>query len=84
MDTFEGLALDADKDTVARLGRVWRMLPVGTGRRLSHGRVVSSATTVRLRHPPQPSTNSYVDLVAVFAILKKIGGVPTGILPGPG
>src|SRR5208282_1960141 len=53
MDTFEGLSFEACGDTVAKLGCVWRMLPVGTGRRLSHGRVVSSATTVRVRLPPQ-------------------------------
>ena len=50
------------------------MLPVGTGRRLSHGRVARQPLRFESVFLRSPSTNSYVDLVTVFAILKKIGG----------
>ena len=84
MDTFEGLPLNADEDIVAKLGRVWRMLPVGywtppftrSSGLVSHYGSSPSSSAV-------PSTNSYVDLVAVFAILEQIGGVPTGICQAP-
>src|ERR1700675_4607560 len=57
----------------------WRVLPVGTGRRLSSGRVAKSAIAVRVSCPPHGySATKSVDIPPRRRNLILTGGVPTG------
>jgi len=83
MDTFEGLSFEADEDTVASqaaFGGCCQWVLDAAFHTVEWSRQPLRFESVFLR---SPSTNSYVDLVTAFAILKKIGGVPTGICQAP-
>jgi hypothetical protein len=50
---FRGIAFVSGRtNTPWKTDRVWRTLPVGTGRYSSNSRVALSAITVRIRRPP--------------------------------
>jgi len=63
---------------------VWRVLPVGTGRRLRNGRVASSATRVRLPRPPRVTRHNSFRLTWPTRALSYrcfADGVPVSIKP---